>query len=76
MTAQTSSAVALTLWDVAAWDDASWSTPGLEIPMEWGIQGYGRWFLPRLTHQALGERFGLNAFEVDAYEAGVDAVAA
>jgi len=60
----------LSLWDQATWDVSPWSSVGAETGVEWGIQGGGRWFLGRLTHQQVGEQFGFNAWAVDAYETG------
>jgi hypothetical protein len=67
MTAQTSTAGTLSLWDQAVWDSSVWSGIGPEVVLEWGINGYGRYLLPRVTHAQVGERFGLNGLECDAY---------
>lgn len=62
------------LWDQDLWDSAQWNSLANDAVVEWGIQGYGRYLLPKVSHQALGEQFGLNVIEVDAYVSGVDPV--
>lgn len=74
LAAQNATVGTISLWDQAIWDQSVWSSVSAEAAVEWGIQGSGRWFLGRLTHQQVGERFGLDAWEVDAYETGASVV--
>jgi len=75
-----SSAFALTggfsLWDVAVWDTDSWSVAGIEKHHALGFASYGRWARPRITHSAVGEQFGLNAWKLTYYPDAADEAAA
>ena len=70
LSAANASVGTLSLWDQAIWDSSQWSQVGAEASVQFGIQGGGKWFLPRVTHQQVGEQFGLNAIAVDAYSTG------
>lgn len=53
-------------WDVAEWDDDSWSAIALERHFAVGWNGQGRWNRPRLRHAFGTERFGLIGWKVTA----------
>lgn len=61
-------------WDQAKFDLDLWSAESSDSIVELGIQGVGRWFLPRLTHQKAGERFAFEAWETDAFVIGPEPV--
>lgn len=47
------------VWDVAIWDTNLWSSAWLEVHKAVGWNGFGRWLAWTISHQAVGERFGL-----------------
>ena len=60
------------VWDQAIWDTDTWVVDGLEAHSSLGLNSYGRWARPKITHSALGERFGLNGWRIEAFIEGKD----
>lgn len=74
VSAVNASAGTITLWGQGVWNSSVWSGTSAESVVEWGIQGTGRWLLPRITHQTIGERFGFDGWECDAFVIGPEPV--
>ncbi|KKK98279.1 hypothetical protein LCGC14_2644360, partial [marine sediment metagenome] len=60
------------VWDDAIWDTNTWAVEGLEAHSTLGLNSDGRWARPKIVHQATGERFGLNGWQIGAYVDGDD----
>ena len=63
------------VWDDAIWDTDTWAVEGLEAHSTLGLNSDGRWARPKIVHQAAGERFGLNGWQLGAYVDGDDPLA-
>ena len=63
------------VWDQAIWDSDTWAVDGLEAHSTLGLNSDGRWARPKIVHQTLGERFGLNGWQLGAYVDGDDPLA-
>ena len=63
------------VWDDAIWGVDTWAVEGLEAHSTLGLNSDGRWARPKIVHQAAGERFGLNGWQLGAYVDGDDPAA-
>jgi hypothetical protein len=52
------------LWDVAVWDVSMWSPTTVEFHLDAGFSLTQRWAKARISHQQLGEQFGLLAVNI------------
>lgn len=59
-------------WDVAIWDTDLWSQASTDRHMAIGLNGFGRWMRPILSHATLGEQFGFAACRITAYPLNID----
>lgn len=59
-------------WDFAIWDTDLWSVASIDQHVAVGLNGFGRWIRPIVTHAMLGERFGLGVLRITAYPLNID----
>lgn len=57
---------AFSLWDIAVWDTDLWSVYSVDQHIAIGLNGFGRWIKPIVTHATIGEQFGLGVMRVTA----------
>jgi hypothetical protein len=59
------------MWDVDDWDEDNWGASGSgELRKRVGLKGYGRWIRPRITHDTISDRLGLELMRVSAFRDG------
>lgn len=58
---------AFSRWGIAIWDVDVWSMDSVEQHVAVGLNAFGRWIRPTISHSQLGEKFGCGTMRVTAY---------
>lgn len=59
------------LWDVDNWDEVNWASDGSgEQRKRIGLKAYGRWIRPRISHNTISKRIGLELMRITAFRDG------